>query len=137
MTARDLILSHEGLRLKPYVDTVGKITIGVGRNLTDVGISQSEAMVLFENDLERARNDLFNALPWAAHIDETRQMVLLDMCFNLGLHGLLTFTDTLELVSQGLYTDAADAMLRSRWATQVGARATTLAAMMRTGPQEV
>jgi len=55
------------LRLKPYRDSVGKLTIGVGRNLDDVGISAEEADVLLANDIAKAQAELKQALPWTAN----------------------------------------------------------------------
>jgi lysozyme len=122
----------EGVRLKPYVDTVGKTTIGVGRNLTDVGISQDECNALLENDIGRTTAWLDRNLPWWSTLDPVRQRVLVNMAFNMG-GGLLSFANTLAAVQRGDYAAAANGMLASKWATQVGARATRLADMMRNG----
>jgi len=124
---------HEGLRLKPYRCTAGKLTIGVGRNLEDRGITLSEARMLLANDLADVRNGLLNALPWVAKLDDVRQRVLVDMAFNLGLQGLLEFKRTLAAVQAGQYQQAATMMLQSRWAKQVGQRAERLSRMMVTG----
>ena len=124
---------HEGIRLRPYRCTAGKLTIGVGRNLEDRGITLAEARLLLANDLADVRNGLANALPWVARLDDVRQRVLIDMAFNLGLQGLLEFKRTLEAVRQGRYQQAAGMMLESRWASQVGQRAQRLAQMMRDG----
>ena len=130
---------HEGLRLKPYRCTAGKLTIGVGRNLEDRGITLSEARMLLANDLADVRNGLLNALPWVAKLDDVRQRVLIDMAFNLGLQGLLEFKRTLAAVQAGQYQQAATMMLQSRWAKQVGQRAERLSRMMVTGadPREL
>lgn len=130
---RRQLIRHEGLRLKPYKDTVGKLTIGVGRNLDDVGISEQEAMSLLDNDIDRARIDLLKVLPWVKNLDSVRQDVLLNMAFNMGIGGLLTFKNTLAAIQNGDYADAADRMLESKWATQVGLRASELSQMMRSG----
>lgn len=129
----DQLVAHEGLRLKPYKCTAGKTTIGVGRNLDDVGITEEEARFLLANDIERCKADLDANLPWWRGLNETRQRVLLDMCFNLGITRLLQFKNTLSAVRAGDFTNAARGMLDSKWATQVGKRATTLASMMMTG----
>ena len=129
----DQLVAHEGLRLKPYRDTVGKLTIGVGRNLDDCGISRGEALGLLANDVEKVTTGLDQAIPWWAKLDGIRRAVLIDMAFNMGVQGLLGFRNTLRAVQSGNYDTAADAMLGSRWAEEVEARATTLAAMMRTG----
>ena len=127
------ILLHEGLRLKPYQDTVGKLTIGVGRNLDDKGISQEEAFHLLENDLIEVEEQLLASLPWVRDLDEIRLRVLMDMGFNLGVGGLLKFKRTLRMIKQGDYAGAAGAMLESKWAKQVGNRAKRLSKMMATG----
>lgn len=136
MTAAALearVLRHEGLRLHPYRDTVGKLTIGVGRNLDDRGITEAEALALLRNDLAAVQARLDVALPWWTLLDEARREVLVEMGFNLGVDGLLAFHDTLAAVRQGRYAEAAVHMLASRWAGQVGARAKELAALMRAG----
>lgn len=123
----------EGVRLKPYTDTVGKLTIGVGRNLTDVGISDDECTALLQNDVARTVAALDKSLPWWRSLDPVRQRVLVNMAFNLGMAGLLTFKNTLSAMQSGAYAAAASGMLASKWAVQVGARAERLADMMRTG----
>lgn len=128
-----MLLRHEGLRLKPYRDTVGKLTVGVGRNLDDVGISREEALLLLRTDIARVEAALDAHLPWRAALDPVRGRVLVDMAFNLGVPGLLTFGAVLAAVRAGAWAEAADAMLRSRWARQVGRRAQELAVMMHTG----
>jgi lysozyme len=130
---------HEGLRLRPYRDTVGKLTIGVGRNLDDVGLSREEAYLLLDADIARAEKDLDVGLPWWRQLDPVRQRVLLDMAFNMGMgsaaigKGLLSFINTLRAVKEERYQDAADGMMLSMWAQQVKTRAVTLSGMMRTG----
>ena len=128
-----MLLRHEGLRLKPYRDTVDKLTIGVGRNLTDVGITRDEALVLLRGDIARTQAALDAALPWRAALDPVRGRVLVDMAFNLGVARLLGFGVMLAAARAGEWAEAADAMLRSRWAGQVGRRAQELAVEMHTG----
>jgi lysozyme len=123
----------EGLRLKPYRDSVGKLTIGIGRNLDDKGISEAAARFLLGEDVLEVEAGLDEALPWWRQQEEVRQRVLANMAFNMGLAGLLQFTNTLAAVREGRYEDAASGMLTSLWARQVGPRATRLAEMMRTG----
>lgn len=130
---RRQLVRHEGLRLKLYRDTVGKLTIGVGRNLDDVGISEAEAFALLADDVGRAEAGLDARLPWWRGLDPVRRDVLVDMAFNLGVEALCGFRTTLAAVQGRRFGEAADAMLRSAWAGQVKGRATTLAAMMRSG----
>src|SRR5690348_9139635 len=81
----------EGCSLKPYVDSVGKLTIGVGRNLSDKGISSTESILLLASDVSDAMRDLYKALPWTSSIDEARRAALINMAFNMGINGLLSF----------------------------------------------
>lgn len=129
---------HEGERRKPYRDTVGKLTIGIGRNLDDKGLRRDEIEYLLANDIADARADLDRYLPWWRGLDPVRQRVLIDMVFNMGAGspgkgGLLSFVNTLSEIRRGNYGIAADMMLASKWAQQVGGRAVRLATMMRTG----
>lgn len=135
----------EGLRLKPYLDNAvpPKLTIGIGRNLTDRGIGRDEAFLMLHNDVDGAVADLDQRLPWWRRLVEVRQRVLVNMCFNMGISRLLGFHDALARMQAGDYAGAATAMLDSAWARQVGdrpaepgrpeGRAHRLAGMMRTG----
>ena len=124
---------HEGLRLKPYTDTVGKLTLGIGRNLEDKGITEQEALFMLNNDVDYFYGQLNKKLTWFKSLDDARQNVLVNMAFNLGVSGLLSFKNSLSLIKAGHYTAAASAMLDSKWAKQVGYRAKELAEQMRTG----
>lgn len=124
---------HEGLKLKPYTDTVGKLTLGIGRNLEDKGITEQEALFMLNNDVDYFYGKLSKRLPWLLSLDDVRQNVLVNMAFNLGVGGLLTFKNMLRLVSIGHYQEGAEEMLNSKWAEQVGYRANELAEQMRTG----
>jgi lysozyme len=124
---------EEAVRLRPYLDTAKKITIGVGRNLTDRGISLPEAHVLLQNDIELAQAQCAAAFPWWASLDDVRQRVVADLCFNMGLGTLLQFKTTLSEIRTGDYAAASQAMLQSKWAQEVGARAVRLSTMLRTG----
>lgn len=124
---------HEGKKSKPYKDTVGKLTIGIGRNLDDRGITVEEIVFLFGTDVALVEKELDKNLRWWRDMSEVRQRVLADMCFNLGITKLLTFKNTLEAMRTGRYNDAASGMLNSLWAKQVKGRAVRLANMMRTG----
>ena len=127
------IIRHEGLKLKPYRCTAGKLTIGIGRNLDDVGITENEARYLLKNDLQRSHIDCLNAFAWYAELDEVRQSVVCEMCFNLGLARLKGLKKMLKAVETGNYALAAQEMLASQWAKQVGQRARTLADIMKRG----
>jgi lysozyme len=132
-----MLIRHEGLRLKPYRDSKSKLTIGVGRNLDDVGITRAEALMLLENDIATVQRDVKRAFPWFPGLDPVRKDVVLDMVFNLGLPRFRRFEKTIASIRAGDWENAAREMLKSRWANQVGKRATELAAMMERGKYEI
>lgn len=123
----------EGLRNKPYKDTVGKLTIGVGRNLDDVGLSDQECVYLLHNDIVRSVADLDNNLDWWRDMSDTRQRALINMCFNLGWPRLSGFRNMLAALKASDYDKAASEALDSRWAQQVGSRSERIAEMYRQG----
>jgi len=133
MTLREQLIRDEGLRLKAYRDTEGHLTIGVGRNLDAVGLYPDEVDYLLDNDLRRIKDHVLTGLPWTVKLDEARFGVLLNMCFNLGLRGLLQFRQMLGAVEAGDWARAAEEMLDSKWAGQVGQRAERLAKQMESG----
>jgi lysozyme len=127
------LLRDEEMRLFPYRDSVGKLTIGVGRNLDDSGISPEEAETLLHNDVAKVQEKLTAALPWFSNLNDARQGVLINLGFNIGLAGLFAFHNTLSLLESSDWPGAATELLNSKWATQVGARATRLAEQLRIG----
>ena len=132
--ATKLIKKHEGLRLKPYRCSRQKITIGYGRNLQDNGISQEEADTLLQHDLDSAIQEA-ESLPFFASLNEPRQAVIVDMVFNLGLPRFGMFKKMITAIECEHWHVAANEMLNSRWARQVGKRANTLSEMMRLGTE--
>lgn len=130
---KNILIRHEGLKLKPYKDTVGKLTIGVGRCLDTTGISPIEANMLLDNDIERVCEECQKAFPWFEALCDTRKMVIASMAFNLGLEGLQAFTKMFKAIEAKDYDAASNQMLSSKWAGQVGSRAVELAEMMRDG----
>ncbi len=121
----------EGTRTRPYRDSVGKLTIGVGRNLDDVGLSLGEIAYLLENDIAQAEKSARVLVPKFDTLTEERKAVLVNMAFNLGHYRLSMFVKFLAAVREARWADAADQMLDSTWATQVGDRAIRLANEMR------
>lgn len=123
---------HEGLELKPYKDTVGKLTIGIGRNLDNKGISKDEAYYLCKNDIQEVTKKL-RKFDWFTRLNDVRQRVLIDMAFNLGMAGLLSFKNMIQCLKDREFVAAANEMKNSRWHHQVKTRALRLEEMMRTG----
>lgn len=129
---RAMLVRHEGIRLKPYRDTVGKLTIGVGRNIEDRGISSDEAELMLDNDIVDHTREA-QRLACFVKLDPVRQDVLIDMVFNMGLPRVQGFKKFLVALEQGDWLRAKAEMLDSKWASQVGNRAIELAKMIETG----
>lgn len=126
----------EGERLWAYPDHLGFLTIGIGRLIDKArggGISPVESQFLFENDVNRIMTALDARIPWWRKLDDARKGVLVNMAFQMGIDGLLGFTNTLEMVRTGNYESAAKGMLNSLWAKQTPERALRLAEQMRDG----
>ena len=134
MTAlEDQLIDHEGLELKPYQCTADKLTIGVGRNIEDRGITEDEARYLLKNDIKIVEDELLEKKPVVAGLDAVRQRVLVDMGFNLGIPTLLKFQNMWAAIEEEDFETAADEAMDSRWAKQVGRRAERLCQAMATG----
>lgn len=126
----------EGVVEHAYEDSLGYLTIGVGFLIDKKkGGRIPEPVIDFwlQYEIREKRSELIASLPWFTKLDDARQSVLLNMAFNLGTTGLLSFKKTLALVESGKYSDAAKEMLNSRWANQVGKRADRLSRQMQTG----
>ena len=135
---RDLLRSqlerHEGLRLKPYLDTATppRLTIGYGRNLDDVGITREEADYMLAADIERVERELDTIDEYVA-LDRIRQTVIANMTVNMGFRGVIQFKRMWAAIGRKDYAAAAREMLDSKWRRQVGNRAIELAEIMRSG----
>lgn len=133
-----LLILHEGEKLKPYRCTAGKLTIGVGRNLDDVGIYKNEAKVMLEKDIEAAVNQL-KKYAFYDELDEVRQAAVIDMMFNLGAKRFRNFGKMILALDTKDYEKAGSEALNSAWANQVGERAIRISRMLKSGkwPKEV
>lgn len=134
----EILSLHEGDRRFPYVDTVGKVTVGKGFNLTDVGLYPEEVEFIFKNRVAKVEAQLRKDLPWFYKLDDVRQAVLIDMAYNMGPEpfdgdGYKDWPMFVEQVRTGKYADAARNMRATLWAKQVKGRAERLARMMETG----
>lgn len=122
----------ESVRRFPYEDSVGKVTIGVGRNLDDVGLSDDEVNFLHTNDLTRVWDEA-SSLSWFPGLDDVRKLIVLDMIFNMGLSRFLGFVNTIDALIHKDYMTAAREMIDSKWYRQTGRRAKRLTAAMASG----
>jgi len=137
MSYRDIVAAQlridEGVRAKPYHCTAGKLSIGVGRNLDDVGLRPDEIDYLLANDIRIAESDARSLFECFDKLTDARKAVLVNMAFNLGRNRLAGFVKFRAAVEGGRYDRAATEMLDSRWAVQVGKRAVRLAQAMKEG----
>jgi len=124
---------RERFMSKVYRCPAGKLTIGYGRNIEDVGVTEREAEILLQNDLEDAVSDVRKMFPGLDDADPVRFSVLVDMRFNLGLPRLNRFRLMLKAVAEKNWQQAAAEMVDSLWYHQVGIRAQKLVEMMSTG----
>ena len=148
------LIAHEGLRLQVYEDSLGIATIGIGRNLEDrgitpeelewmdipnmaivhtMGITEADAMYLAQNDVQIVEEELLRSHPCVEDLDAVRQLVLVDMAFNLGVPRLSGFKKMWAAIHEEKFDVAAKEMLDSRWANQVKSRSTKLAHAMHHG----
>jgi lysozyme len=148
------LIDGEGLVLTVYQDTLGIDTIGIGRNLKDRGISKAElehmdipnmdaiyehgitkedAVYLATNDVQIVEEELCRAHPCVDSLDSVRQLVVMDMAFNMGVPRLKKFKNMWAAIHEKDFPTAAKEMLDSRWANQVKSRAIRLAHAMHTG----
>jgi len=148
------LIKHEGLKLQVYQDTLGIDTIGIGRNLEDRGISKEElddldiptidhvyeygiteadAVYLATNDVQIVEEELLRAHPCVDRLDSVRQLIVMDMAFNMGVPRLCKFVKMWNAIHEEKYDVAAKEMLDSRWANQVKSHAVKLANAMHNG----
>ena len=132
------LIPEEAVRLFVYDDATGEPiragtlvrgnpTIGIGRNLASTGITAAEATMLATADINRVAAELDKALPWWRGLSAGRQRQMMDLTFNMGLGGLLTFTHFLAAMQEGQWQAAVAALEDSEWWHQVGTRAPLIA----------
>lgn len=130
------LLQHEGHRTHPYRDTVGKITIGIGRNLTDRGLSSAEIKCLYDTDVRLAAEALDDVWPDWHNAPHHAQIALLSMAFNLGLPRLRGFRKMRAALHRHDFEEAAIEAQDSKWAHQTGHRATHITVLLRRAAQQ-
>lgn len=126
---REDLIADEGIRLKPYLCPAGKTTIGVGRNLDDVGITEAEAMTLLDDDISRVKAQIAQALPELQ--GNNVQRAVGNMIFQMGLNGVLKFKKMLAALQVKDYATARREALDSAWAKQTPQRAKRVTDLMK------
>ena len=129
----DQLIIDEGLKLKPYHCTADKLTIGVGRNLDDVGITDEEARYLLKNDIARVAGECMAEFTWFSDLTDQRREAIINLVFNMGLSKFKQFKKTISYIEQGLFELAGTELLDSNYARQVGNRSIRVANMLADG----
>ena len=128
---REVLTDHEGLKYKPYKCTAGKLTIGIGHNLDDRGVSPAVVNLMYDEDVTEVVADLkiiftdFDDLPYDIHI------VLADMRFQLGANRFRKFRKMIAAVKQSNWPEMIIQMKDSDWYKQTTNRANDLISMVR------
>lgn len=135
MDTKDYIKLNEGLRLKPYRCSAGKLTIGYGRNLEDKGISKEEADAMLDSDMADCIFSLYDIfkLDGYENLTSNRRMVLIDMMFNLGKTRFSKFKKMIQAIKNSDFDEAAKQLLDSRYAKQLPCRSERNAKFMKEG----
>ena len=129
------LVLHEGRKNFPYTDSIGKLTIGIGYNLTDRGVSDHWIDHQFMQDIQYFHDQLSQLSFWS-QLNDDRQVILIDMAF-MGWKKFMSFKRMLGALEREDYQLAADEMLDSKWASQVGNRAKQLSNGMILGVYDV
>ncbi len=119
----EMLKRHEGLRLNPYHCSANKLTIGIGRNLEDRGITESEAFYLLHGDINLVQEELTKNWGVWRTFPEKARLVCIDMTFQMGITGFMKFKETRKLMELGKWLEASEEVLRSRYGIQTPNRA--------------
>ena len=125
---KEFIKKHEGLRLKPYKCSAGKLTIGWGRNLDDRGVTIAEAERMLDADIAIAKQDLYKVFgSQVGQFNDDRYTALVDMIYNLGVTKFRKFKKMIQAIKERDWKNARKEALDSKWAEQVRTRAVEVA----------
>jgi len=129
----EMLKRHEGFKQFPYLCTAGKLTVGYGRNLDDVGLSEYEAEFLLLQDIKHATNRLTTIFPNFYDFTVNRQAALIDMMVNLGSRRFLLFRKMVIAIKRNDWENAANEAKDSKWHKQVGQRAIEIEELLKSG----
>lgn len=133
---REQLTAEEDSIPYAYQDHLGYWTIGVGRLIDrrkGGGLRGEEIAYLLNNDIRDCEKEIRASLPWYDSLNDPRKAVLIGMCFQMGVMGLLKFRTTLSYMSTHQHDAAASQMLNSLWAKQTPDRAKRMSEQWRTG----
>jgi lysozyme len=130
---KKIITDHEEYRRFPYMCTGNKLTIAIGRNIQDVGISEDEAQYILQNDIDAVIIDLIKIFPGYSSFTENRQHCLADMRFQLGPGGFRGFKKMIAAILIDDWIEASMECINSKYATDTPSRAVWVAEQLRHG----
>lgn len=140
MNIESQLIYDEGIRSYIYPDSLGFLTIGVGRcvdkRITSTGLSKDECLYLLKNDIESHIKELTIAFPWFSSLNSPRQSALINLCHQLGISKLKQFSKAINFMAQGDYENASKEFLDSKWAAQTPDRAKRVCAQIKSGNWE-
>ena len=133
------IEKEEGFRPCAYKDHLGYWTIGFGTLIDERkggGITKEQGWCLVRDHLRNIYTSLDQRVSWWRELNDVRKVVLVSMAYQMGIHGLMGFKNTLRMIKEEDYAGAADGMRNSLWARQTPVRAERMARAMETGSEE-
>jgi len=133
---RKQLISHEGIEYKLYKCTSDKWTIGVGKNLSDRGISHATAMQMLDEDIDICINELQQTVSYWNDLPSRVKEALINLCFNMGIKRLMAFKKMFGFLREGNWLSASVELLDSRYADQVGLRSQEVANMIKEGAND-
>ena len=144
MNLKESIKIHEGFRDSVYLCPTGHPTVGYGFRVADLSadelalnagvvepMSKEVAEKILDIKITKFKKQVYNALPWLTYAPMDIQDALCEMAYQMGVAGLLGFKNTLAMIKERKYTQAAENMLKSKWATQTPKRAREIANLVR------
>lgn len=131
--AKAILKLDEGYSNKPYLDTAEKITIGIGHNLSDKGLSEEVINIIFKEDFLSSLTDARSIFPDFDGWPLGRQVAIINMIFNLGKRKFSEFKKMISAIKKGDWNSASEEALNSKWAIQTGKRAVRIAQVLKSG----
>ena len=144
MNLKESIKIHEGFRSSVYLCPTGHPTVGYGFRVADLSadelalnggavepMSKEVAEKILDIKITKFKKQVYNALPWLTYAPMDIQDALCETAHQMGVAGLLGFKNTLAMIKERKYSQAAENMLKSKWATQTPKRAREIANLVR------
>jgi lysozyme len=140
---KNMIIKHEGIRYRPYKDSLGLWTVGVGHLIGDGKtlpqeynreFSEEEVMAMFEKDYIHHRKAA-EKIPGFNNANGRGQGALTDLTFNMGPTWYKGWPNFQKHLAAGNADGAAASLESSKWYGQVGNRAPVIVDHIRNGIQ--